>query len=218
MKVEERLGDRVNETKEEFFKAIRRNDKQTDKYLQKYTKARDDLAYLRRELYNEKPSTNQYKDKSITRNNKSSTILWSIRNKYKNRHFNVGVRMKSEDEINTKIRALEGKHQKEINDNEEIVYDLRNKNYNDLVDTDVGTKRILVVLLLPTDKESWINQDAESLIMKKSAYWFYLEGQDPAENEEGTTRIKIPKENLFSVENLDKIMKKIKDGGDLNNL
>lgn len=75
MKVEERLGDRVNETKEEFFKAIRRNDKQTDKYLQKYTKARDDLAYLRRELYNEKPSTNQYKDKSITRNNKSSTIL-----------------------------------------------------------------------------------------------------------------------------------------------
>ena len=99
----------------------------------------------------------------------------------------------------------------EVNDTH-IKYQLKNKNYNDLAyDSNGGTKRILVLLLLPNNKEEWINQNPESLIMKKCAYWYYLEGQELKENEESKTTISIPKENIFSVENLHNIMNKINE-------
>lgn len=105
----------------------------------------------------------------------------------------------------------------EINDSF-VKYRIRNKNYNDLINTEAGTPRILVVLTLPEDKESWLIQDVESLAMKKCAYWICLKGRDSKENEESSTLIEIPKENIFSVENLSKIMDIIKEGGEINDL
>jgi hypothetical protein len=100
-----------------------------------------------------------------------------------------------------------------------IKYPLRNKNYNDLAQNmNGGTKRILVVLLLPANKEEWLNQDIESLVIKKCAYWLCLEGMPLKDNEESSTTISIPSQKIFSVDNLNRIMAEIQARGDLNGL
>ncbi len=118
--------------------------------------------------------------------------------------YNVDLQIKA-----TTVFTINGTH---------VKYSLKNKNYNDLAEADPGTKRILVVLLLPEEKTSWLNQDPESLVMKKCAYWISLEGSDIKTNEDSSTTIDIPLENVFSVENLGTIMDKIKEGGSLNDL
>ena len=102
-------------------------------------------------------------------------------------------------------------------DDENIIYNLRNKNYNDLaIITKTGTQKILVLLILPKNEEEWINQDINSLVLKKCAYWCYLGGKDEVKDNESTTVIRIPKSQIFSVENLKYIMGKIERGENLN--
>ena len=106
----------------------------------------------------------------------------------------------------------------EINDTH-VKYQLKNKNYNDLAQNmNGGTKRILIVLLLPENKQEWLSQDVDSLIIKKCAYWLCLEGMPLKENEESATTIQIPKQHIFSVDNLNIIMAQIQSRGDLNGL
>ena len=106
----------------------------------------------------------------------------------------------------------------EINDTH-LKYSLKNKNYNDLAQNmDGGTKRILVVLLLPNDRQEWLNQDVDSLIIKRCAYWTSLEGLPTKTNEDRPTVIHIPKQKIFSVENLNKIMSQIQLRGYFNDI
>jgi len=101
-------------------------------------------------------------------------------------------------------------------DKKNIIYDVRNKNYNDLVSTDNNaTQKILIVFIMPKNPEDWLNQDTESLVLKKCAYWIYLGGKQQVQDNESTTAVKIPKENVFSVEALNNIMSKIKSGENL---
>ena len=102
--------------------------------------------------------------------------------------------------------------------NFKIIYDLKNKNYNDLINTDCATPRILVVLCLPDDSEDWVKQDINSLVIKNCAFWYYLGGKEKVENEESKTALHIPEKNIFSVENLNKIMDIVKKRGDLSAL
>ena len=90
-----------------------------------------------------------------------------------------------------------------------IKYPLRNKNYNDLRAADGGTPRILVVLFLPKEQDSWIDQGIKRLIMRRCAYWASLKGKEGVE-EDGSTTIKIPQKNIFSVEQLKSMMEQIK--------
>jgi hypothetical protein len=100
----------------------------------------------------------------------------------------------------------------------EIIYDLRNKNYNDLIITSSATPRILVLLCLPREKGEWVKQDVDSLIMKKCAFWKYLGGLPSVPDTESTTTINISKLNVFSVEHLKRIMDAIKDGRDIGGI
>ncbi len=103
-------------------------------------------------------------------------------------------------------------------DDSSISYDLRNKNYNDLVDTKPATPRILVVLCLPEQKDEWLCQNLDSLILKRCAYWRYLSGQNGVEDNESKTAIRIPKSQCFTVDNLKKIMDCVKRKGDINDI
>ena len=105
----------------------------------------------------------------------------------------------------------------EINDGH-VKYRLRNKNYNDLADSNPGTPRILVVLILPENKNDWLLQNIESLALKKCAYWMCLKGQGIRQNADSSTTIKIPLSNIFSVSKLCEIISLIKNGGDLNGI
>ena len=73
----------------------------------------------------------------------------------------------------------------------------------------------LVVFIMPKNKDEWLNQDINSLILKKCAYWVYLGGKPKVRDDESTTAVNIPKKNIFSVDTLNRLMTKIQNGGEL---
>lgn len=99
-------------------------------------------------------------------------------------------------------------------EDDDVVYDVEVKNYNDLRDPNVGTPRILVLLVLHDDEREWLALTEEQLIMKRSAYWHSLKGEPPTAND-STIRIRIPRTNVFNVEALQELMGRRKDGVDL---
>ena len=100
----------------------------------------------------------------------------------------------------------------------EIVYDLKNKNYNDLTYADILTPKILVLFIMPNEKEDWLIHHIEMLVLKKCAYWAYLAKKPQTHNETGTTAIHIDKTKIFSPESLKQIMGKVSINGDLYDL
>jgi len=52
-----------------------------------------------------------------------------------------------------------------------IKYKLESKNYNDLVETNIATPRILILFVLPKDDSQWLNINYQSTILKNCAWW-----------------------------------------------
>lgn len=94
------------------------------------------------------------------------------------------------------------------NEDGNIVYDLKARNYNFLVDSNRQLDIILILLYLPSDKQDWISHSIDELIVRKCAYWVSLKGLDKTNNN-GTKRITIPKDNVFSPDALHQIMVKV---------
>ncbi len=100
----------------------------------------------------------------------------------------------------------------------EITYDLRNKNYNDLALASTYTPKILVLFIMPNEKEEWLVHNIEMLMLKKCAYWMYLANKPQAQNENSTTAIHIDKGKVFSPDSLKQILAKVNAFGDLYDL
>lgn len=94
------------------------------------------------------------------------------------------------------------------NEDGDIVYDLKARNYNFLVDSNRQLDIILILLYLPSDKRNWISHSIDELIVRKCAYWISLKGLEKTNNN-NTKRIIIPKENVFSPDALHQIMVKV---------
>lgn len=92
-----------------------------------------------------------------------------------------------------------------------VEYDLEAKNYNDLVDPDVGTPRILFLYHMPKDFKEYITVTQNSTVFKYCAWWYSLKDQPPTTNSH-TKRIKIPVENIVTKDSLKNIMKLAKGG------
>lgn len=97
---------------------------------------------------------------------------------------------------------------------DQVVYDLDARNYNDLCDPDVGTPRILVLLVLHEDKNKWLALTERRVVMKRCAYWYSLKGKPPTKNNR-RVRIRIPRQNVFDARALHDLMQRRKNGGDL---
>ncbi|MCP3779811.1 DUF4365 domain-containing protein [Paenibacillus sp. MZ03-122A] len=95
-----------------------------------------------------------------------------------------------------------------------IKYDLEAKNYNDLVATEVGAPRMLVLFVLPKDQDQWLNITEDGTILKNCAWWYSLKGMEPTKNA-NTVRVSIPKEQLLTEVSLRQIMNKVKTGEDI---
>jgi hypothetical protein len=95
----------------------------------------------------------------------------------------------------------------------QVVYDMEVKTYDDLRDPDVGTPRILVLLVQPENETDWIEMTEEELMIRRCAYWLSLKGQGPTMNS-STIRVSIPRANRFSVEALQGIMERLRNGED----
>ncbi len=90
-------------------------------------------------------------------------------------------------------------------------YQLEKKYYDALRSTMRGDDIILVVMLVPTEIEDWLLQAEPSLILHKAAYWISLRDAPPILSESKT--VKIPRSNVFNVEQLLEILGRIGSGG-----
>lgn len=92
-----------------------------------------------------------------------------------------------------------------------ISYGLKLKNYDDLRPENVLVPRILVVVFVPDDIESWLEQSEEKLSMKYCGYWASLRGMKEVENKARVT-VRLPRSNLFTVDALSSIMEGVGNG------
>ena len=88
-----------------------------------------------------------------------------------------------------------------------ISYKLKVKNYNDLC-LPSTTPIILGLLILPENEDLWISWTEEELLIKGCMYWAEFSRETESSNE-GTVSVRINKENVINVENLQNILELI---------
>lgn len=90
-------------------------------------------------------------------------------------------------------------------DNNQIIYDLEAKTYNDMVSRPPSeTTLILILLCLPQDQVDWHASTATETTLRHCCYWHILTGE-PTENTE-TKRIFIPSANILTPESLNGLL------------
>ena len=96
---------------------------------------------------------------------------------------------------------------------ENIHFALPIKNYNDLR-SDTLMPRILIVVLMPSDKSQWLTQNHEQLCMRHCGYWLSLEEHQEVSNTASVT-VHIPLVNMFNAKQLVDLMTKVEKGQSL---
>lgn len=86
---------------------------------------------------------------------------------------------------------------------------LRRKNYDDLKE-DRTLKAILVVLELPAASEEWLDCSAESLIIRRCAWWEWLWGYPDIDGDSKV--ITIPESQRFDLDAMYLLMERIRRG------
>lgn len=77
-----------------------------------------------------------------------------------------------------------------LNAQGELVYDLKVKNYRDLIPSNHLVPRILIVVSVPEDVADHAAWTPEQLVLRRCGYWKYLGGQPPVANEK-QVRVKL---------------------------
>ncbi|HEY8376764.1 MAG TPA: DUF4365 domain-containing protein, partial [Nannocystis sp.] len=86
-------------------------------------------------------------------------------------------------------------------------YDLKVKNYNDLIRARL-IPCVLVVFVLPEDPAHWLSWSETDLVLRRSAYWLSLCGRPPSSNE-ATTRIHLSRARVFDGEAIRGLLERI---------
>ena len=82
----------------------------------------------------------------------------------------------------------------------EIVYDLRVEDYNRLI-LDDDVPRVLILFLMPPDRNEWLAQSLEQLCLRECAFWHSLTGKDRSSHTD-TKRVFVPQDNAFNQDGL----------------
>jgi hypothetical protein len=91
---------------------------------------------------------------------------------------------------------------------------LPRNNYDDLRDPHVFLPRILVVVLVPKDREEWLAQGEDYATLKHCGYWHSLrDAPDPKDPEQGNVTVRIRRDHVFTVAALSQMMHRISAGG-----
>lgn len=93
----------------------------------------------------------------------------------------------------------------------DVIYDLKLKNYDELRSTNIQVPRILIVVVLPDDLSQWTLHSENELLVRKCGYWKSLRGF-PASQNQKTERVTIPRSQLLDVDGLDKIFQRLEQG------
>ena len=78
-------------------------------------------------------------------------------------------------------------------------------NYEILRADNPAVPRILIVVLMPSAPSQWLNQNENELCLHHCAYWLSLAGE-PAVQNTATVTVRIPRDNVFSGEQLNLLM------------
>ena len=90
-------------------------------------------------------------------------------------------------------------------DGDALKYQLKAKNYNDLV-AQRQVPLLLLVMELPPNPEDWLSISQEQLVLKRCAWWFSIIGQP--ETDKGSKQVLIPRSNLFGIEAMRELITK----------
>lgn len=96
---------------------------------------------------------------------------------------------------------------------ESIVYDLEVKAYNDLVNrqqTIGSTPIVLILKVLPYNRDEWLNASEDSLLLSGGCYWLYLQGE-PSKNR-SAVRIRIPRSQSLNPNSLSMLLHCVQNG------
>lgn len=98
---------------------------------------------------------------------------------------------------------------------EEIYYDLRVKNFNDLIwrknnrilFQGIDVPLILILLILPEDTDKWayLSKSKQKIIFKGQAFWFYPDEKAAISKNKSKVRIAISRKNQIDLDFFDKI-------------
>lgn len=91
-----------------------------------------------------------------------------------------------------------------------IEFALEAKSQRDLADPE-GTKRILILLVLPDDPAQWLATDEDALVLRRCAWWLWLQGQAPTTNSDSVV-VQIPRAQRFDVAALQAMMQRVRVG------
>lgn len=107
------------------------------------------------------------------------------------RYYETGRELKFQLKATTESSVIEEENL--------IKYDLNASTYNDLILRKYSKNPLILILfVLPIDKENWLNISEVELIAKKCAYWFLPESNEIFTSNTGKKRIVISKNNLIS--------------------
>lgn len=92
----------------------------------------------------------------------------------------------------------------------ELSFPLPIKNYEDLR-RETMTPRILIVVIVPEEETRWLEQSGERMILQKAGWWCSLHGLPDVPPEQQTVSVRVPSENLFTVEALRRMIRQAAD-------
>lgn len=98
-------------------------------------------------------------------------------------------------------------------ENDEVVYDIEAKTYNDLVDRfnePRGTPMVLILLCLPKNEVDWLSITSEHLVLRHCCYWCRVGGM--RSNNTATQRIRIPRSHMIDQTTIGDLIDKIRKG------
>jgi hypothetical protein len=90
-----------------------------------------------------------------------------------------------------------------------VLYDMEKRAFDNLRENEVGCPRLLVLLVMPKDEDTWTEQNEDHLALRHCAYWMSLRGVASITNT-ATIRVEIPRTNIFSVDALLRLMDKVR--------
>jgi Domain of unknown function (DUF4365) len=91
-----------------------------------------------------------------------------------------------------------------------VAYPLRLKNYNELRAETINP-RILIVVVLPPEENNWMSHSEDELVMRRCGYWISLFGSPATDNATNIT-VKVPRTQLFDVNQLKMLMARAQTG------
>lgn len=96
---------------------------------------------------------------------------------------------------------------------DELPFDLKPKNHEDLREANRHVPLILVVVSVPELTSDWLHETHEHTAMRRCAYWTSAVRGQPETQNSRSVRVLIPRTQRFTVEAVRQLMVQIGNGG-----